>query len=71
MYYAIVTGGYTCGITVAQLGGSVRLIEKNGLGGLVPNEDAFLIASSFCWRCHQKSKQCKEGWIRYAHRFGL
>ena len=26
-------GGYTCAIRVAQLGGNVCLIEKNGLGG--------------------------------------
>ena len=37
MYDAIIIGGgpggYTCAIRVAQLGGSVCLIEKNGLGG--------------------------------------
>jgi dihydrolipoamide dehydrogenase len=37
MYDAIIigggTGGYTCAIRIAQLGGSVCLIEKNGLGG--------------------------------------
>jgi thioredoxin reductase len=47
MYDAIVIGGgpggYTCAIRVAQLGGSVCLVEKNGLGELVPNEDVFLL----------------------------
>jgi dihydrolipoamide dehydrogenase len=37
MYDAIVIGagpgGYSCAITVAQLGGKVCIIEKNGLGG--------------------------------------
>ena len=60
-------GGYTCAVRLAQLGGSVCLIEKEGLGGTCPQRGCISTEyPSLLGRCNQESyKNAKKSGLNF------